>query len=879
MKSSNEIREDFLSFFEAYDHRRVKSSSLVPHDDATLLFTNAGMNQFKNVFLGRENLAYKRATSSQKCMRVSGKHNDLEEVGQTPRHHTFFEMLGNFSFSDYFKEKAIDFAWELCTQVYGLAKERLAVSVFEEDQEAYQLWKNRIGVPESRIYLLGTDENFWSMGDTGPCGPCSELHYDMGFQGLRRDNSKAPDPNYFLEIWNLVFMQFSKGKDGHQTLLPTPSIDTGMGLERISSVLQNVQSTYDTDLFLPIIKRASKIIGVAYGKNGKNDISLRILADHSRACAFLINDGVVPGNEGQGYVLRKILRRAIRNGKMMGHKEPFLFTLVALVSDLMKGSYPELESSRDYASRLVKTEEEKFASTLNHGLQLLEDLFETAIKKGDKKLPGDELFRLYDTYGFPLDMAREIAKERKFSIDEKVFYQEMEKQRKRARASWTKTDTDLSRSYQELFKTLNPTDFLGYKKLKEVSGTIVSLVKDTGKKNQLEEGESGELLLNCTPFYAESGGQVGDRGKIESGSNLLKVYDTYQPLPGFHLHRVKVLQGSFSIGDEVSSSVDSERRNNTARNHTATHLLHSALREVLGGHVKQAGSLVTPERLRFDFSHFQSLSKTERGLIEEIVNKKICENIKLSVSISDLEKAIETGAMALFGEKYGDKVRTVSIPGFSLELCGGTHVESTGDIALFKLLHESSISAGVRRIEAITGLAALQRFQEAENLLDRISSALKVGRDDCETTIVRLSNQLKKAEKHLVKLQLDLALEQTSNILSEVRNILGIKVLSKRIKGLDKTGLRSLANQLKDKLKSGVVVLGTASDEKVSLIAMVSTDLTAKVQANKLVSKIAQVVKGGGGGRPDIAEAGGSDPALLDLAIESVYAEVESTLR
>ncbi len=879
MKTANEIREEFLSFFQARRHRRLKSSSLVPHGDPTLLFTNAGMNQFKNIFLGRERPSYQRATTSQKCMRVSGKHNDLEEVGRTPRHHTFFEMLGNFSFGDYFKEEAIDFAWELCTQVYGLPEERLAASVFEGDEEAYDLWKTRIGIPESRIYRLGASENFWSMGDTGPRGPCSELHYDIGTGGTRDEDAEELVPARFLEIWNLVFMQFDKDESGTQTPLPSPSIDTGMGLERLACVLQGVKSNYETDLFVPIIQEASHLTDTTYGEDAETDVSLRILADHSRACAFLIDDGVVPSNEGRGYVLRKILRRAIRNGKMLGRKEPFLFTLVAVVADLMKSSYPELESSREYASRLVRAEEEKFSSTLNYGLQLLEELFETSKKKGHVELPGDELFRLYDTYGFPLDLAREVGGERGFVVDEKGFYREMQKQRERARASWKENKKAGSTTYQELREELGGTEFTGYAELEDVPGRIVALLQEGERRDRLEEGESGELLLDRTPFYAEAGGQVGDRGSIESETGLMEVSDTCQPVAGLSVLRVRARQGTFSVGDEVRSSVDVERRRHTARNHTATHLLQAALREVLGEHVKQAGSLVAPDRLRFDFSHFQAVGGPEIRLIEELVNDKIRENIALEISVRGLEEAIEAGAMALFGEKYGDRVRTVAIPGYSLELCGGTHVESTGEIALFKLIHESSISAGVRRIEALTGLGAIQRFLAAEGALDRLSVGLKVGRDDVEATVSRLSGQLKATQKQLENLQFRLAQQQAADFLAEARDVLGVKVLAKRVDDLDRAGLRSLADQLKNKLKSGIVVLGTPSNGKVSLIAVVSPDLTERVKANELVSSIARVVKGGGGGRPDMAEAGGSDPSRLDLALEEAYAEVEATLK
>ena len=878
MKSASEIREEFLSFFEAKGHRRLGSGSLVPHDDPTLLFTNAGMNQFKDVFLGNEQRDYSRAATSQKCMRVSGKHNDLEEVGRTPRHHTFFEMLGNFSFGDYFKQGAIDFAWELCTDVYGLAGERLVASVFESDGEAYDLWKDRIGLPESRIYRLGASENFWSMGDTGPCGPCSEIHYDMGTDGPGAENRDEPDPERFLEVWNLVFMQFEKDSEGRQTPLPSPSIDTGMGLERIACVLQGVKSNYDTDLFVPIIQEASRLTQVAYGEENDSDVSLRILADHTRACAFLINDGVVPSNEGRGYVLRKILRRAIRHGKMLGTDDPFLFTLVALVADLMKEAYPDLQSSREYTSRLVKAEEEKFGSTLNSGLQILDEMFETSRKKDSRELPGKGLFRLHDTLGFPVDLVREIAQERGFQIDEEGFHQEMEKQRKRARASWKGAEKAVSPVYQELAQNIQASEFTGYTELDGVEGRITAVLQDGHPGDRLETGETGEVLLDRTPFYAESGGQTGDTGGMETEDARLQVTDTYRPLQGLQVHRVEVQQSSFSVGDQVRSTVDLERRRHTARNHTATHLLQAALRETLGEHVKQSGSLVAPDRLRFDFSHFQAVSSREIRMIEETVNEKIRDNIELEISVQDLEAALEAGAMALFGEKYGDQVRTVSIPGFSLELCGGTHVGATGEIALFKVIHESSISAGVRRIEAVTGHGAIERFLESEGALNRLSADLKVGRDGVEETVHRLSEQLRKTQKKLEQLQFRLAREQTGDVVAEARDIGGIKVLVKRVEDLDRAGLRSLADELKNKLSSGVVVLGAAIDGKVGLVASVSSDLTGRVPANELVSRLARTVRGGGGGRPDMAEAGGSDPSQLDVALEQAYAEVEAIL-
>ncbi|MGH9338953.1 MAG: alanine--tRNA ligase [Acidobacteriota bacterium] len=877
MKTANEVREAFLNYFEERGHRRVKSSSLVPQNDPTLLFTNAGMNQFKDVFLGMEMRDYKRAASSQKCMRVSGKHNDLETVGRTARHHTFFEMLGNFSFGDYFKKEAIEFAWELCTGVYGLSPERLVVTVFREDDDAYRLWKEHIGVPEGRLFRMGEEENFWAMGETGPCGPCSELHYDMG-DSSHTGYSFESDPDRFTEIWNLVFMQFNRDSSGQMKPLPSPSIDTGMGLERIACVLQDVKSNYETDLFRPIIDEASRLTGVAYGQDESRDVSLRILADHSRSCAFLVHDGIVPGNEGRGYVLRKILRRAIRHGKMLRQTEPFIFTLTSLVAQLMKDAYPELENSREYAAKIVKHEEEKFSATLTCGLQLLDEIIEKVGKQGQPLLPGSELFRLYDTYGFPLDLVREIAQERRLQIDERGFEQELQKQRERARASWKGGEKSVKKIYQELASRGLDTQFTGYDRISDLPGQVLAIVKGEDTVEELREGETGEVILDQTPFYAESGGQVGDRGTLISESVHARVEDVYGPLTGLRLHKVTVQQGVLRVGDRVSSNVFSEERQATARSHTVTHLLHAALREVLGEHVKQAGSLVAPDRTRFDFSHYKSLTADEIQEIEEMVNRKIRENIQVQTEIRDLESALQQGAMALFGEKYQQNVRVVTIPGFSQELCGGTHVSRSGDISLFKIVNESSISAGVRRVEAITGERALKRFLKDEALVDSLSGELHVGREDLVGAIAKISRELKEANKQIEQLQLKLAQKQTGDVLAEAREIAGIRVLSQRVENLDRNALRSLADQLKNKLKSGVVVLGMPFDGKASLVAMVSSDLTDRIKADELIRRIAPLIGGGGGGKADWAEAGGKDPARLDEALEETYRVVEEAL-
>ncbi|MDA2937470.1 alanine--tRNA ligase [Acidobacteria bacterium AH-259-A15] len=879
MKTSSEIREAFLKYFEDRGHKRVKSSSLVPENDPTLLFTNAGMNQFKHVFLGLEKRDYKRAASSQKCMRVSGKHNDLEMVGRTARHHTFFEMLGNFSFGDYFKKLAIEYAWELCTDVYKFSPERLYVTVYQKDDEALALWRDHIAVPEERIFRMGKESNFWAMGDTGPCGPCSELHYDMLTSPVGHvDCSPECDCGRYVEIWNLVFMQFNRDASDEMTPLPSPSIDTGMGLERVTCVLQGVHTNYDTDLFRPIIEEASRLTGVTYGKEEKKDISLRILADHSRACAFLINDGVVPGNEGRGYVLRKILRRAIRQGKMLGTENSFIYTLTALVAELLKDAYPELEASRDYAAKIVKHEEEKFSVTLSHGIQLLDEICEKTLKKGERVLPGQDLFRLYDTYGFPLDLAREIATERKLDIDDAGFDAELEKQRERARASWKGGQKTVKPIYQELATQGLETEFTGYTQIMDVPGRVLAIIREHQLVSELAQGQTGEVLLDRTPFYAEAGGQVGDRGTLENETTRTSVKDVYRPVTGLHLHKVKMDKGRLKIGDTVYSNVFCLERANTVRNHTATHLLHAALREVLGEHVKQAGSLVAQDRLRFDFAHYKSLSTREIREIEELVNEKIRKNMEVQTEIRNLDEAIQEGAMALFGEKYQERVRVVKIPGFSMELCGGTHVNRTGDIALFKIISESSISAGVRRLEAMTGQRALSRFIEDEALLGQLSENLRVQRNELASAVKKIARELKDANRQIDQLQLKLAQEESGDVSEQAREIKGVRVLSKEVENLDRNALRQLADRLKNQLKTGVVVLGTPADGKATLVVMVTRDLTDRISASDLIRKIAPLVDGGGGGKADMAEAGGKDPSQLSEALEQTYRFVAELL-
>lgn len=880
MKTASEIREGFLSFFEERKHRRVRSSSLVPADDPTLLFTNAGMNQFKQVFLGLETRDYQRATSSQKCMRVSGKHNDLEAVGRTARHHTFFEMLGNFSFGDYFKKEAIEYAWELCTQVYGLSPERLFISVYQEDNEALALWRDHMGIPAVRIFKMGKKDNFWTMGETGPCGPCSELHYDMLTSPAgHKDCSLECDCGRYVEIWNLVFMQFNREGSGQAVPLSSPSIDTGMGLERLACVLQGTQSNYETDLFRPLVEEAARLTGTSYGQEENKDVSLRILADHGRACAFLINDGVVPGNEGRGYVLRKILRRAIRHGKMLGKEDPFIFTLTTLVSQLLKEPYPELEKSREYSAKIVKNEEESFSSTLTYGTQLLDEVCEDTLKKKEDVLPGSDLFRLYDTYGFPLDLAKEIAAERGLKIDEEGFTEELEKQRQRARVNWKGSKKEIKPIFQELAKQKLTTHFTGHTEINHVEAQVLALLQNNELISELPAGQTGEIIFNQTPFYAEGGGQVADTGMVEAKEMTAVVKDVYKPIAGLHVHAIQVKQGMITKGTVVHCTVGDKTRHDTASNHTATHLLQASLRDILGEHVKQSGSLVTPNRLRFDFAHYQSVTSEELCQIEELVNNKIRENIEVQTEIRNLEEAIQEGAMALFGEKYQENVRVVTIPGFSMELCGGTHVARTGHIALFKIISESSISAGVRRVEAVTGAKAYTRFLEDELLLKSLSDELHVQRNELLETIGRMAQELKGTHRQIEQLQLQLAQQESNNAIEQAREIHGVRILSQKVNGLDRKALRQLADQLKDKLKTGVVVLGTPINDKVSLVVMVTSDLTDRIKADDLIQKIAPLVKGGGGGKSELAEAGGKDAGNLENALEHAYKVVEKLLK
>jgi alanyl-tRNA synthetase len=866
--TGSQIRRKFLDYFASNGHRVVRSSSLVPANDPTLLFTNAGMNQFKDVFLGLERRDYKRAASSQKCVRAGGKHNDLENVGYTRRHHTFFEMLGNFSFGDYFKHEAIAYAWDLVTKEYGLAKDRLYVTVFREDDDAERLWQEVAGVPKGRIFRLDEEDNFWQMGETGPCGPCSEIHYDLGIEAAEpgREHEEFPcdGGGRFVEIWNLVFMQFDRDIDGRLTPLPRPSIDTGMGLERVAAVMQGKLSNYDTDLLRPIIDRAGELFRTSYGENERTDTVLRINADHARSTAFLISDGVLPANDGRGYVLRKIMRRAMRNARMIGVTEPYLYQLTGFIADLMKDAYPELMDSVQRVARVVKDEEHRYATTFAIAERFFHDEAKSA---AGGMLPGAAAFRLYDTYGLALDEQMEMAREFGLNIDVDGFNTEMEKQRERARASWKGADKV---HIPEVYKALAPAEFVRDTFERPVAVTRV-----------IERDGRTELVFERTPFYAEAGGQVGDTGVLldpNTQERVAVVEDTYKPAPGATVHRVQLLR-PVSVGETLVGRVDRERRESTMRNHTATHLLHAALRDVLGTHVKQAGSIVEPDRLRFDFTHYTAVDAEEIAEVERLMNREILENVSVHTHVMDLEQALTTGAMALFGEKYGEKVRVVEVPGFSKELCGGTHVHRTGDIGICKIVYEGSISAGVRRIEAITGEEAVRRFRETSDALHQVERMLNATRpDDAVEQIERLLAEHRALQKQIDSMKVQIAQAQVGRLEHDAREIKGVKVLAGRVEGLDRGQLRALTDSLRNKWKSAVVVLASTDNGNIAIVSAVTKDLTSKVHAGKLLSAVAQAIGGKGGGRPDMAEGGGKDASGLPGALSEVYAKVEGML-
>jgi len=856
--SAAEIRRAFLEFFRQHGHTIVPSSSLVPANDPTLLFTNAGMVQFKDVFLGKEKRDYVRAASSQRCVRAGGKHNDLENVGYTARHHTFFEMLGNFSFGDYFKREAIHFAWELVTGVFRIDPARLWVTVYKDDDEAADIWLKEIGVPAERFARLGESSNFWAMGDTGPCGPCSEIFYDHGPEiPGGPPGSAGEDGDRFVEIWNLVFMQYERAADGTMTPLPRPSVDTGMGLERISAVMQGVHSNYEIDLFRNLVRAAAELAGT----KDTSSSSLRVIADHIRACTFLVVDGVLPSNEGRGYVLRRIIRRAIRHGYKLGIREPFFYRLVPVLEKEMGEAYPELTRGREHAERVLRQEEERFAETLSTGMTLLEDAIRNT---SGKVLDGETVFRLYDTYGFPVDLTADIARERGLTIDQAGFEAAMEAQRERARAA-SKFGVDLRSGATIEHRTL----FQGYEGL-DADGRVVALLRNGAPVESLSKGEKGEVILDRTPFYAEAGGQVGDTGMLE-GSGVRFVVEDTQKRGAAHSHIGTVAEGTIRIGDTLMAHVDGARRQATARNHTATHLLHAALRKVLGPHVQQKGSLVAPDRLRFDFSHYQPVTPEELREIERLVNAEIRRNTEAEVRHMDYEAAVASGAMALFGEKYDREVRVLRIGDFSMELCGGTHVKRAGDIGIFKIVSESGVAAGVRRIEALTGEGALDYIEQNEALLREIAGLVRGSREDVSAKVRDALERIRQMEKEIRTLKDRLASGQSTDLASGAVDVEGVKVVATKVEGADVNALRNAVDQLKGRLKSAVIVLATVENaSKVVLVAGVTSDQTARIKAGELVGQVAARIGGRGGGRPDFAQAGGNDPSRLDEALASV---------
>ena len=862
--STADLRNKFIEYFKSHGHQAVASSSLVPADDPTLLFTNAGMNQFKDTFLGAEKRSYSRAVSSQRCVRAGGKHNDLENVGYTARHHTFFEMLGNFSFGDYFKKEAIEFAWNFLTVEVGLPKEKLLVTVYSEDDEAFDIWEHHIGVPKEKIIRISTSDNFWSMGDTGPCGPCSEIFYDHGAHIWGGPpGTPEEDGDRFIEIWNLVFMQYNKQSDGTMEPLPKPSIDTGMGLERISAILQNVHSNYEIDLFQNLIKSAAEVVGT----NEMENKSLRVIADHIRSCSFLICDGVMPSNEGRGYVLRRVIRRAIRHGNKLGADGVFFFKLVASLANEMGDAYPELVEQRPVIEKVLKVEEEQFSKTLARGMAMLNETLEDL--EGDT-IPGDVVFKLYDTYGFPTDLTNDVAREHDLKIDEAGFDAAMLAQRTRAQQA-----SNFGADYNEKLSIEHATTFTGYTDI-EGAANVVELIADNAFVETLEDGQEGVVVLDATPFYAESGGQSGDKGVLRIANGEFVVTDT-QKMGNAFAHR-GIAKGKISKGDKATAAVDALNREAIKKNHSATHLLHAALRDILGEHVTQKGSLVDAPRFRFDFSHFEAVTSEQLAEVERRVNAEIRANHALTTQLMELDEAKASGAMALFGEKYDEKVRVVSMGPFSIELCGGTHVNQTGDIGLFKIVSEAGIASGVRRIEAVTGEQAIAYVQSQQDTLQSLSALLKSDPTNLKDRVASLQNQTKELEKALNSAKQKLASQQGADMLSNVVEINGTKVLVAKLEGVEAKSLRPMMDDIKNRIGDGVVVLGVASESKVNLIAGVTKGLVSKVKAGELVNFVASQVGGKGGGRPDMAQAGGEKPENLESALDSVNAWLQDKL-
>ncbi|HSB08456.1 MAG TPA: alanine--tRNA ligase [Blastocatellia bacterium] len=891
--TGNEIRQKFLDYFAARGHRVVRSSPLLPANDPTLLFTNAGMNQFKDVFLGLEQRDYKRAASSQKCVRAGGKHNDLDEVGRTTRHHTFFEMLGNFSFGDYFKKEAIYFAWDLLVNEFKLDPERLWFTVFggdedvSADEEAERFWQ-QVGARPERILRFGRKDNFWQMGETGPCGPCSEIHYYTGERPDDPEFNRAEHVNgpgdTTVEIWNLVFMQFNRSQmpDGSYRLdpLPAPSVDTGAGLERLATVLQGVRSNYDTDLIQPIINFIAELAGKRYVYETSEGFSMRVIADHARATAFSLADGIAPGNVGRNYVLRKIMRRAIFHGeKGLALKPPFFHKVTDFVVDLMGEPFPELIASRHLIGETVRGEEQRFSRILTIGEPRLEELFD---RYAPAAPPMTELARNYDTYGVPRDLIRVVLAQHGTELAEEEFNEQFdaalaELQRQTAPAM-TETGRRAREIYTKVAAGLPRTEFTGYGETETHGARVLAIIAGDEQRESISTGETGEVILDRTPFYSEAGGQIGDTGVLEGENVLAEVEDTYSVVTGYHIHKTRVEQGELRVGDAVTARIDAERRRRIKANHTGTHLLHAALREVLGPHVKQAGSLVAPDRLRFDFTHYAPLTEDEIAEIERLVNNEVLHNRAVETEIKPLEAALQSGAMALFGEKYAADVRVVSLPGFSTELCGGTHVHATGDIGPLKIISDSSIAAGVRRVEALTADAAIARFQVDEQVIEELAQRFKVPLRDIPAHVDKLQDQVRRYEREIEQLKLKMAHSESASAADSAREVAGIRVVARRVSDLDSNGMRQLADALSQKLKSGVVVLGQATDGKASLVARVTDDLTSRLNAGQIVREVAALIGGKGGGRADMATGGGNEPEKLDQALEASYETVERLL-
>jgi alanyl-tRNA synthetase len=874
--TADELRRGFLEYFQRHGHAIVPSSSLIPQADPSLLFTNAGMVQFKGVFLGQDKRAYNRAVSSQKCLRAGGKHNDLENVGHTARHHTFFEMLGNFSFGDYSKEDAIRFGWEFLVDVLKLPKDRLWVTIFRDDDEAAALWE-QIGVPGSRIVRCGEADNFWQMAETGPCGPCSEIHYDQGSQ-VPGDAVPNGAGDRVIEIWNLVFMQYDRDDQGRLSPLPKPSIDTGMGLERLAAVVQGKTSNYDSDLFRPLLHAIEEMAGRRYGAAADDDRAMRVIADHLRAIAFLIADGILPSNEGRGYVLRRIIRRAGRYGRLLGLglEAAWLYRLTDAVINKMKPVYPELERARGTIHQVTQAEEERFLDTLDKGLRLLDDIVAEVKRTKQTTIPGEALFKLYDTYGFPLDLAADSARDQGLSLDEAGFQAALEAQRDRARKSAGFEAAKIKPVYSEISGTVAPTEFLGYEHY-ETRATIQAIVKQERPATEAVEGETVEIVLNRTPFYAEGGGQVGDQGILMGPEGEVQVTQTIKPVPELFFHQGVVTRGRVRPGDPVHARLDVRLRLAAARNHTATHLMHAGLREVLGPHVKQYGSLVAPSRLRFDFAHFAPVRPAQLEEVEALVNDKIRADNQVGTKIMNISEAVQSGALAFFGDKYGEKVRVVEIDSFSKELCGGTHCRHTGEIGLFKLVSETGVAAGVRRIEAQSGEGAYELLKQRETEIRALADLFKTNPSDILTKARKLVSALKDKEQELEKLKARLASAGSGEGAGgrETRTIAGISVYVQRVDGLEINDLRTLADSVRDVVKSGIIALGSVKDGKASMLLAVTKDLSARFPAGELIKPLAAVIGGTGGGRNEMAQAGGKNPERLDAAIAQVFTEVE----